>query len=421
MNLSITNFRGAAPGNIVAARKGIALPHISRPSRFDDGFLGRPSRFDDGFIRRHSRGRIEGFMRLRQNRSNQFSLHTAHRTLHTAHRTLLTFFIFLLTAHCLLPTALASGTWQRQRTSSLAWLHSVFFLDQNRGWVVGSRGTLLATTDGGTHWTSLVHPTEDTIRDIYFADDQNGIIVCERNIYDLKSNTDARAYLMKTVDGGEHWKRASMRGVDPEARIMRAIFTGAGRGWAFGEGGAVFTTHDLGATWTRLQPATKYLLLGGDFINEDNGWLVGAGGTILQTSDGGESWQHSRLATTGVRFNSTSFVEQRLGWAVGSGGAIYRTLNGGRSWLSQNSTIETDLFDVKFLDAADGWAVGAAGVVLHTLDGGTHWSMERGVTEHNLERIFFVDNTHGWAVGFGGTIIAFGTGDNRFLAPRLRQ
>jgi photosystem II stability/assembly factor-like uncharacterized protein len=332
----------------------------------------------------------------------------------------------VLTVGCLLSAVCsrafaASGAWQKQRTSSMAWLHSVFFLDQNRGWVVGSRGTLLATNDGGIHWRNLVHPTEDTIRDIYFADDLNGIIVCERNIYDLKSNLEARAYLMKTADGGEHWKRASVRGVDPDARLLRAIFTGAGRGWAFGEAGIVYTTHDMGSTWTRLQAPTRYLLLGGDFINENDGWLVGAGATILQTSDGGESWQHARFPMSNVRFNSTSFVEKRLGWAVGSDGAIYRTLNGGRSWLPQDSGVETDLFDVKFLNAAEGWAVGAEGVVLHTTDGGTHWISERSETNNTLERIFFSDSTHGWAVGFGGTIIAFSASDNRFLAPRLRQ
>ena len=300
----------------------------------------------------------------------------------------------------------------------MAWLHSVFFLDQNRGWVVGSRGTLLTTTDGGIHWRSLARPTEDVIRDVYFSDELNGVIVCERNIYDLQSNDEARAYLMKTADGGEHWKRIIMRGTDAEARIVRAIFTGAGRGWAFGEAGAVFTTHDMGTTWTKLQAPTRYLLLGGDFINENNGWLVGAGATILQTSDGGESWQQARVPNANVRFNSASFVEKRLGWAVGSRGAIYRTINGGRSWQAQNSGVENDLFDVKFLDAAEGWAVGSEGVLLHTTDGGTHWINERSQTNNTLERIFFSDSTHGWAVGFGGTIIAFGS---RVDAPRLRH
>jgi len=33
-------------------------------------------------------------------------------------------------------------------------LNSVFFLDGQRGWAVGSHGTILATQDGGKHWTS---------------------------------------------------------------------------------------------------------------------------------------------------------------------------------------------------------------------------------------------------------------------------
>ena len=32
-------------------------------------------------------------------------------------------------------------------------LRSVFFLDQARGWAVGANGTILATQDGGRHWT----------------------------------------------------------------------------------------------------------------------------------------------------------------------------------------------------------------------------------------------------------------------------
>jgi photosystem II stability/assembly factor-like uncharacterized protein len=327
-------------------------------------------------------------------------------------------FSVMLIAHAALLTASASGTWKRQRASSLAWLHAVFFLDANRGWAAGSRGTLLITRDGGKSWQLKSQPTEDTIRDLYFADEQNGMLVCERNIYDLKSNDEPRAYLMKTTDGGENWRRVSMRGVEVDARIMRAIFTRGGRGWAFGEGGAVFVTQDAGANWMRLQTPTRYLLLGGTFVDQTNGWLVGAGSTILQTMDGGETWHHSRLANTNnIRFSAASFVNSRLGWAVGSSGSIYRTINGGRSWQEQNSGVMADLLDVKFVDALEGWAVGAEGTVLHTSDGGFHWTNEPSNTPHTLERIFFMDRLHGWAVGFGGTIIAYG----RPEAPRLQH
>lgn len=314
------------------------------------------------------------------------------------------------------------ASWTRQRTASLAWLHAVFFIDQNRGWAVGSRGTLLSTNDGGASWLTKSHPTEDAIRDINFADAQNGWIVCEPAIYDLQSNAESRAYLMKTTDAGETWKRIKMRGADVDARITRALFSPGGRGWAFGEGGALYTTQDSGANWIKLQVPTRYLLLGGTFIDEDSGWLVGAGSTILQTADGGKTWHHSRLPNgMNARINSTSFVDGRLGWAVGSGGVIYRTVDGGRSWQFQASGVATDLLDVKFLDAAEGWAVGAEGTLLHTDDGGRHWRTESSGTPHALERIFFTDRTHGWAVGFGGTILSYGGSSVGAYLPRLRQ
>lgn len=336
----------------------------------------------------------------------------------SACRLVITAFFLLLTAHCTLHTAFASS-WTRQRSASLAWLHAVFFIDQNRGWAVGSRGTLLSTSDGGKSWLKS-SPTEDVIRDLFFNDDQNGWIVCERNIYDLKTSDEPRAYLMKTSDGGTHWKRVNLRGAEVDARITRAIFRPDGNGWAFGEGGAIYTTHDAGANWLKLQAPTRHLLLGGTFIDENYGWLVGAGATILQTSDGGDSWQQSRLPNTAnVRINSASFVDTRLGWAVGGGGVIYRTANGGRSWQEQSSGAVADLLDVKFLDAVEGWAVGAEGTLLHTTDGGLNWRIESSGTPHALERIFFTDRSHGWAVGFGGTIISYGPNGGT-EAPKLR-
>jgi len=317
--------------------------------------------------------------------------------------------------------AFASGPWTKQRTSSLAWLHAVYFLDHNRGWAVGSRGTLLATSDGGNSWHALPQPTEDAIRDLYFTDAREGWLLCERNIYDLRSNDEQRAYLMKTTDGGEHWNRLSLRGINVDARLMRALFSNSGRAWAFGEGGSIYTTQDSGASWTRLQSPTRYLLLGGVFVDENSGWLVGAGATILQTSDGGETWRAGRIpGAANLRFNAASFVDARHGWAVGSGGAIYRTSNGGRSWQLQSSGVTADLLDVKFLDGGEGWAVGAEGIVLHTIDGGLHWTTERSGTPHALERIFFTDRAHGWAVGFGGTIISYGESNKRITPPQLR-
>jgi photosystem II stability/assembly factor-like uncharacterized protein len=302
-----------------------------------------------------------------------------------------------------------SGIWTRQPAGTMAWLHSVFFLDQNRGWAVGSKGTLLQTVDGGNNWKPRGASTNDVVRDIFFIDEKNGWLVCEVNVYELKTTDQPRAYLMKTTDGGEHWNRIEIKGFDVDAILVRAVFSRNGRGWVFGEAGSIYTTNDAGETWTKLRSPTRRLLLGGIFVDDDRGWIVGAGATIIQTSDGGETWYQSQLPQVekSVRFTATSFIDNRNGWAVGSGGSVYRTNNGGRTWQQQQSKVYVDLFDVKFVDAHEGWAVGAEGTIIHTSDSGETWTVEKSDTVHPLERVFFTDKNRGWAVGFGGTVVSF--------------
>jgi photosystem II stability/assembly factor-like uncharacterized protein len=315
----------------------------------------------------------------------------------------------LLILLCCLQASAAS--WGKQTSGTLGWLHSVFFLNQSQGWAVGSKGSLLTTQDGGTTWTIQSRPTEDSLQDVFFSNERNGWLLCEANIYELKTREAPRTYLLHTEDAGVSWQKIDINGSDKngsvDTRLARVIFSRAGRGWVFGEAGTAYTTLDNGRTWKNVPLPTRYLLLGGAFVDNDRGWLVGAGATILQTSDGGDTWHLSRLTDArGVRFTAASFVDNRLGWAVGTGGRILRTINGGRTWQDQNSGVTVDLSDVKFLNDLEGWAVGSGGTVIRTFDGGLHWTRELSGTPHYLERIFLTDRDHGWAVGFGGTIIS---------------
>jgi photosystem II stability/assembly factor-like uncharacterized protein len=330
-------------------------------------------------------------------------------------RALLFTTVCLLLLHCSLTPATAA--WTRQQSGTLAWLHAVYFLNQNTGWVAGSNGTLLFTNDGGRSWHKMRRPTEDALRDVYFSDEQNGWLVCDREVFELRTNDEPQAYLLRTTDGGATWRRINLS--DSHARVVRAVFRGEGRGWTFGEAGALYATNDGGASWVRQTLPTKHLLLGGAFMDDTHGWLVGAGGTILQTSDGGETWRSGLVrGEQRVRFNAASFVEKRLGWAVGAQGQVFATTDGGRIWFPQASGVLADLLDVKFVNAAEGWATGAEGTLLRTNDGGAHWTSEPSGTVLPLERIFFTDRAHGWAVGFGGSIIAYQPGSQ---APRLNQ
>src|SRR5882672_6540635 len=121
----------------------------------------------------------------------------------------LAFCCLLLSAFCFASSA--QTRWTRQSSGTLAWLHAVFFLDQNRGWAVGSKGVLLSTLDSGTTWQTRPKPTEDVLRDVYFSDENNGWLVCETNVYELKTRDQPRTYLMTTKDGGANWTRMNIR------------------------------------------------------------------------------------------------------------------------------------------------------------------------------------------------------------------
>jgi photosystem II stability/assembly factor-like uncharacterized protein len=311
--------------------------------------------------------------------------------------------LLLLTAQAASATG---GAWSPQSSNTLAWLRAVHFVDESRGWAAGSKGTVVSTEDGGRTWRALKRPTEDALRDVYFADADNGWLVCERSMYALARMEEPRSYLLKTSDGGETWARVEVSGKEDAGVVLtRVVFADSRRGWALGEMGALYATQDAGATWARQRVPTQHLLLGASFLDTSQGWLVGAGATILQTSDGGTMWRGaSVVAEDATRLNAVSFIDARRGWAVGANGTVLSTA---RTWLRQQSNTADDLSDVKFFDAAEGWAVGANGTVIHTTDGGATWDTVASGTRHPLERLSFATRARGWAVGFGGTIIAY--------------
>ena len=325
---------------------------------------------------------------------------------------LTSFFVLLLTAHCSLLTAKASS-WSRQPSGTMAWLRAVYFLDQDLGWIAGSNGTLLRTVDGGSTWNKAPFITKDALSDVYFSDSANGWLLAQRDLFKLKSN-EPSSYLLKTNDGGSTWRRIFLNTEDVNTRFTRMLFSDSQHGWVFGETGVVFATSDGGSHWLPQRSATKHLLLGGAFANNDRGLIVGAGATIMQ-SDGGAWLSSAPVNADGVRLNAATLVGNSA-WAVGNAGLIIASTNGGRSWSRQRSNVAVDLSDVKFIDAREGWAAGTQGTLLHTNDGGLHWLPEPIGSSPALERLFIIDRSHLWAVGFGGTILRFG----ETTAPQLK-
>lgn len=310
-------------------------------------------------------------------------------------RKVITLLIYLACA----PSAMAA--WTQQQSGTLAWLRSIYFIDQNNGWTVGSKGTFLSTTDGGRHWEKARKFTEDNIRDVYFSDARNGWLLCESDIYD--TSRTRHSYLLRTSDGGGTWERIDFLG-EPE-RIVRFFFSQEGKGTAVGEGGAIFQMQNESRSWKKTALPVRFLILDGVHIDNLRTVLVGGGGTVLFSDDAGNEWSRAVTpATARTKLNSVFFADDRNGWAVGTEGKIYATKNGGKLWREQVTGTNDEICDVIFLDPNEGYAVGSGGGILHTVNGGEAWNITRTKTKNRLERVFFVGKK-GYIVGFGGLIL----------------
>lgn len=165
------------------------------------------------------------------------------------------------------------------------------FVSATQGWVVGSN-QILATTDGGAHWSVQLAGSLD-LTSVDFVNGRDGWAV----------GTDL---LLVTSDGGAHW--TSMREPCPVIRSVHFIspLTGfavaggtavSGRPEAPETGGVVLETVDGGRTWYALPtPADAQTVC---FSDPLHGWL-GADGHLYRSEDGGGRWAAVVSAAPGL-------------------------------------------------------------------------------------------------------------------------
>ncbi|MEK7397881.1 MAG: choice-of-anchor D domain-containing protein, partial [Candidatus Poribacteria bacterium] len=289
------------------------------------------------------------------------------------------------------------GAWTNiQPTNMLNNLNDVFFVDENRGWVVGYNGTVISTINGGTSWTAQQSGTARSLNGVFFTDPLTGWAVGQYGT------------IMKTTNGGLSWTQLNL---SISNTLMAVEFANPGKGWAVGEYGNILTINE--SFWTYQNSHVTLDLNDLDFVSNYQGWVVGNYGTILKTLDGGQTWTPQQSKTTEA-LTGIDFMNSNEGWAVGANGTILHTIDSGQNWFSQNSNLSGQnntnfemLNDVDFVNSSNGWVVGNNGVILLTIDGGTTWVRVDSGTIQSLRAVYFLNQEIGWTVGTNGTILKF--------------
>jgi hypothetical protein len=157
-------------------------------------------------------------------------------------------------------------------------MYALHFVDSRLGWVVGEKGVIGHTEDGGKTWVMQTSPAgKKSLFGVCFKDSttgwacgMDGAIIC-------------------TNDGGSTWTAAES--VPLKESLYGITLTGDGVLWAVGKKGVIMLSKDQGKTWTAdtsCPPVNQWLL---EVVCRDGAIVIGGGkGTMLISPDNGQTW-----------------------------------------------------------------------------------------------------------------------------------
>ncbi len=289
-------------------------------------------------------------------------------------------------------------------------LNDVCMINQDIGWIVGNKGIILYTSDGGLNWTKRYSQFNYDLLKVFFYDQDRGWI------------GTAQGRILITTNGGNDWAEVL---ISPDFTYFDAIyFTNPLTGHiSVGKYKAVYImrTSNGGLTWTKkdslVSATTASRWYGINFYDENLGVAVGDKKDAQRyTTDGGENWLKSipindnffRDQRTVHWLNSTDVISLGEGnefWGVVT--PIYKSTDCGKNWIKKTQYPQNTydrVRDAYFKNSLEGIAVGSNGFsfayITRTTDGGETWNASFITYSFGLKAID----------GFGDKLIALGAG-----------
>ncbi len=280
---------------------------------------------------------------------------------------------------------LAQGNWEWANPKPGGETYNdAFFIDDQTGWIVGQKGQILKTSDGGLSWIAQESGTEDPLQDICFLDALVGYTGGGFNVF-------------KTEDGGAHWQKLALT---TNGSINTLFFISKNKGWLATSNNYIYITEDGGQSWTFYYQGSPYAITSLYFTDEMTGFWLGFGG-INKTTDGGKTFRLIFNAPMAWSYNRVSFISPTTAYILGDGGVIAKSIDTGESWTQVYKFVNVNVSNIYFKDEQNGCAVG--GGIWTTNDGGITWKKVLETT--GLYDVAF-SGLSGCAVGYQGQIWA---------------
>jgi len=249
-------------------------------------------------------------------------------------------------------------------------------------WAGDGLGRIVRSTNGGDNWSIYQTTNSYSYYQIEMLNSQTG--------YAVGGNLSAGVgYCVKTINGGVTWSNLPI--TTPTTPIYGLDFINENTGWIFGgypfgSPGVIAKTTNGGVSWfSQGIPGYNNVISNGQFADANTGFCY-SGPNVWKSTNGGNTWDSLTTRPKGVQFKSLQ-VFSNNNIFVSSGKAIYKSYNGGSTWDSVFIPTNEDLiFGMNWIDFSNGTVVGTQGYTAKTRDGGLTWT-ERNTGTSSLWKV----------------------------------
>jgi photosystem II stability/assembly factor-like uncharacterized protein len=291
-------------------------------------------------------------------------------------------------------------TWVSQ-TLPMSNILSIYFANENDGWVGSDAGEIAITHDAGQTWTVQHSGYSNSVNSVY-ALDVNTLYA-----------TGAQGLLIKSIDGGQSWK-SYFSAISSEQ--FGALWQNKNVVWSCGKNGKIYRSMNAGLNWQLLKsPNATSAFTHVAKIDNENVLVTSDSGRLFRTNIHSWDLQLVHDDTANFLFYDAQFIDSLVGFACGGTDAIYKTSNGGLNWfrVPNFSTLPTgDSFrGLSFRNASIGLMVGISGVY-KTVNGGLLWTYTPFLGASYLQDVKFVSDSIAYAAGTFGRLMKTKDGGN---------
>ena len=300
--------------------------------------------------------------------------------------------------------------------------------DPKRGFLLGTRQTILETTDGGKTWDfkSIPEGSDEDVNyrfnSISFSGKEGWIV-------------GKPAILLHTTDGGENWERVGLSPRLPGAPVLITATGSSGQAELVTDEGAIYLTTNAARDWkaaveetisgtlnrtvsSGVQGASYYTGTLSTIARNNDGDYIGLSsrGNFYMTWSPGQSYWQPHNRAFGRRVQSMGWRPEGGIWELTRGGGIYF------SNTNQLPEEDDDFSEGKIGSRGFGlldftakpsgkqfWIVGGSGSVFYSNDAGKSWKRDRGTDNvaGNLYNVKFNSDDSGFILGNDGILLRY--------------